>query len=158
MVLAHARALMKSAPAGAISFVDADVHDPATIMADARETLDFGQPVAVMLLFTLAHVEGTARAGAIVSAIMTAVPAGSHLAVYHLASDLDPALPAVVRRWNRQSALRVTLRSRAEVAALVAGLDPISPGLVPICEWRPAPTDPRFEDVVPVHAVLARKP
>jgi len=90
--------------------------------------------------------------------MMAAVPPGSHLAIYHLASDLDPALPAVVRRWNRQSALRVTLRSRAEVAALVSGLDPISPGLVPVCEWRPVPTDPRFEDVVPVHAVVARKP
>jgi hypothetical protein len=158
MVLAHGRALMRSAPAGAVSFVDAEVDDPVTIVADARQTLDFGQPVAVMLLFTLAHVEGTARAAAIVSALMAAVPSGSYLAIYHLASDLDPALPAVVRRWNRQSALRVRLRSRAEVAAVVAGLDPISPGLVPICEWRPAPTDPRFEDVVPVHAVVARKP
>lgn len=158
MVLAHARALMRSAPDGAMSFVDADVHEPATIVADARQTLDFGQPVAVMLLFTLAHVEATERAAAIVSALMAAVPSGSYLAVYHLASDLHPALPAVVRRWNQQSSLRVTLRSRAEVATLVAGLDPVPPGLVPLCEWRPAPADPRFEDVVPAHAVLARKP
>src|SRR5262249_58512584 len=102
------RALRKPAPAGAVSFVDADVHDPATIMADARETLDFGQPVAVMLLFTLAHVEGKARAAAIVSAMMAAVASGSHLAMYHLASDLDPALPAVVRRWDTRSCPPVT--------------------------------------------------
>jgi S-adenosyl methyltransferase len=158
IVLLHAQALLRSTPEGATAYVQADLRDPGAILDQAAALLDFGQPVAVMLLFTLAHVEGTARAAAIVSAMMAAVPSGSHLAVYHLASDLDPALPAVVRRWNRQSALRVTLRSRVEVAALVAGLNPVPPGLVSICEWRPAPTDPRFEDVVPVHAVLARKP
>lgn len=43
-------------------------------------------------------------------------------------------------------------------AGLVAGLDLVPPGLVPISEWRPAATDPRFEDLVPVHGAVGRKP
>ena len=56
MVLSHARALMKSAPGGAVGYVDADVREPGAIVAGARETLDLSQPVAVLLLFTLAFV------------------------------------------------------------------------------------------------------
>src|ERR1700678_1312348 len=48
MVLSHARALLRSAPGGAVGYVDADVHDPGEIVAGAQETLDFSQPVAVM--------------------------------------------------------------------------------------------------------------
>jgi hypothetical protein len=51
----------------------------------------------------------------------------------------------------------ITLRSSSEVADLVAGLDPVPPGLVPVTEWRPAPDDPRSDQVIPVHAIVARK-
>src|SRR6185437_3728173 len=91
MVLSHARALMKSAPGGAVGYVDAQVRDAKTIVAGARETLDLSQPVAVMLLFTLAYVQDDAEAAAAVSTLMAAVPAGSYVAIYHLASDVDPA-------------------------------------------------------------------
>jgi hypothetical protein len=157
MVLAHARALMKPAPGGAIDCVDADVRDPAAIVADARATLDFARPVAIMLLYTLARIEDTAAAAGVVSALTAAVPSGSHVAIYHVASDLDPAMPAAARQWNQLSGQPVTLRSRSEVASLVTGLDLVPPGLVPVTEWRPAPGDPHFEDVVPVHGVVARK-
>src|SRR5271169_2758859 len=66
MVLAHARALMKSAPGGAVGYVDADVRDTAAIVAGARAVLDFSQPLAIMLLFTLAYVEDAAEAAAVV--------------------------------------------------------------------------------------------
>jgi hypothetical protein len=52
----------------------------------------------------------------------------------------------------------ITLRNRAQVASLVTGLAPVPPGLVPITEWRPEPDDPRYDQVVPVHGILARKP
>ena len=126
MVLSHARALLKSAPGGAVGYVDADVRDPDTIVAGARETLDFSQPVAVMLLFTLAYVQDAAEAAAVVSSLMAAAPSGSYVAIYHLASDADPALEDAAREWNTMMpAQPITLRSRPEVAALIAGLDPV---------------------------------
>ncbi len=158
VVLAHARALMRSTAQGATRCVDGDVRDAEAILAGARETLDFGRPVAVMLLATLTFTPDTAAAGALVSALLAATVPGSYVALYHQASDLHPALPIAVRRWNRQASRRVTLRSADEIAGLIAGLDMVPPGLVPICEWRPEPADPRFEDVVPVHGVVARKP
>src|SRR5947207_15490116 len=46
MVLAHARALLDSEPEGATDYVDADMHDPEKILAQAAATLDFSRPVA----------------------------------------------------------------------------------------------------------------
>jgi hypothetical protein len=159
MVLSHARALMKSAPGGAVGYVDADVRDPGAIVAGARETLDFSQPVAVMLLFTLAYVQDGEEAAAAVSSLMTAAPSGSYVAIYHLASDVDPELEEAAILWNKMLPEQpITLRSRSEVAGLTAGLDPVPPGLVPVTEWRPDPADPRFEDAVPVHGIVAGKP
>jgi hypothetical protein len=159
MVLSHARALMKSEPGGAIGFVDADIRDPGAIVAGARETLDFSRPIAVLLLFTLAYIEGGAEAAAVVSSLMAVVPSGSYVVIYHIASDVDPALEDAARHWNKMMPTQpMTLRSRSEVASLAAGLDPVPPGLVPVTEWRPAPGDPSFDHPVPVHAVVARKP
>jgi len=159
MVLSHARALMKSAPGGAVGYVDADVRDSAEIVAGAQTTLDFSRPVAVLLLFTLAYVQDDAEAAKVVSALTALVPSGSYFAIYHLASDLDPALEEAARQWNKlMPAQSITLRSRAELAALTHGLDLVPPGLVPISEWRLAPADPPPARSVPVYGVVARKP
>ncbi len=159
MVLSHARALMKSAPGGAVGYVDADVRDPAGVLAGARDTLDLTQPVAVLLLFTLAYVWDGAEAASVVSSLMEAVPSGSHVAIYHLASDLDQALEEAARQWNKlMPAQPITLRSRLEVGALTSGLDLVPPGLVHITDWRPTPADPVFDRPVPVYGVVARKP
>jgi hypothetical protein len=159
MVLSHARALMKSAPGGAVGYVDADVRDPAAVMAGARAILDFSRPVAVMLLFTLAYVQDGAEACAVMSSLVAQVPPGSYVAIYHLASDIDPLLEDAARQWNKQMpAQPITLRSREEIADLTAGLDPVPPGLVPVTEWRPAPADPKADQKIPVYGVLARKP
>jgi S-adenosyl methyltransferase len=158
MVLSHARALLKSAPGGAVGYVDADVRDSAAIVAGAQDTLDLGRPTAVLLLFTLAYIPDP-EAAAVVSSLMAAVSSGSYVAIYQLASDLDPALVEAAREWNKMMpAQSITPRSGAEVGDLTAGLDEVPPGLVQITEWRPAPDDPRFEHVVPLHAVVARKP
>ena len=163
LVLAHARALIRSEPGaghpeGTIGYICAEVTDPAAIVAGAREMLDFSQPVAVALPFTLGFVADTAAAAGIVSELASAVPSGSHVVIHHIASELDPALAAAAWRWNRVSSQPVTLRSKDEVAGLVAGLDLVPPGVVPISEWRPAPGDPHSEQVIPLHAVVARKP
>lgn len=158
VVLAHARALMRSTPEGAIGCLDACLLDIGDMVAGASATLDFGQPVAFMLMSTLGFIPDTEAAGAIVRALLDAGPPGSHLVLYHQASDLDPAFHLAALRWNRQSASPVTLRSRDEVAGLLAGLDVLPPGLVPICEWRPEPADPRFDQVVPFYGAVARKP
>ena len=95
MVLSHARALLRSAPGGAVGYVDADVRDPGAIVAGAQATLDLSQPVAVLLLFTLAYVGAAAgrRRGGVI--------ADGGGAVRQLCRDLPPGErpgPGVGRR------------------------------------------------------------
>jgi hypothetical protein len=159
MVLAHARALMKSAPGGAVGYVDADVRDAAAIVTGARETLDFSQPVAVLLLFTLAYVHDDAEAAGVVSSLMAAVPSGSYVAMYHLAGDVDPGLDEAAGQWNTMMPTQpITLRSRTQMGALAAGLELVAPGLTLITAWHADADDPRFARAVPVYGLVARKP
>src|SRR5271166_2900423 len=53
IVLAHARALLTSTPEGTTSYLDADLRDTAAILQAAQHTLDFGEPIALMLLIIL---------------------------------------------------------------------------------------------------------
>jgi hypothetical protein len=158
MVLSHARAIWRSTPEGAVAVLDYNISDPAAILAGAAATLDFRRPVAVLVPSTLAFIPSAASASAIVSALMAAASPGSYLALYHLASDLGPALLIATGLWNGVAAQQVTLRSRAEVADLASGLDLIDPGLVPVNQWRPAPGGSSLDHAVPVYGVVARKP
>ena len=158
MVLAHARALLTSAPDGAVAVVDADVTHPLAMFAGAAEILDFSRPVAILLMATLGYTLGDASAAEILLSLAGAVPAGSHVALYHQASDLDPAMAVAAHRWNAMSRRKITLRSRVQLTRLLAGLDLVPPGLVLVTDWRPALDDPRFERPVPVYGAVARKP
>ena len=62
LVLAHARALLTSTPEGVTNYIDADLRDPDKILAQAAQTLDFAQPVALMLLGVLHHIPDTGEA------------------------------------------------------------------------------------------------
>lgn len=142
----------------AAGYVPASLRYPDAIIAGARETLDFGQPIAVILFFVLAFIDDTAAAARIVSTLAEALPSGSYVALHHLAGDRDPALAIAARRWNQQSPQKITLRSRAAVESLVAGLEPVEPGLVLVDDWRPSGDTPRSASVIPLYGVVARKP
>jgi hypothetical protein len=158
MVLAHARALRRSSPGGAVSYLDADIRDVSAIVSGAKQTLDLGQPVAVLLICSLALVSDTREAGAIVSSLTQVLPAGSHVATCDLASDLDATFSATLdTHWNARYSPTLTARTRAEYATLVAGLEPVAPGIVPVTEWRPEATDPHWDGVVPARGVVAKK-
>jgi hypothetical protein len=157
MVLAHLRAFSASTSPGAFAALEARLTDPDALLAGAAETLDFSQPVAILLPSSLPFIASDERAAAIVATLAAACPAGSYLGLCHVASDLDPAVTAGVDYWNKTSAPHLTARTRAEVAALVTGLDPVEPGLVPVNEWHPDPASARLDHPVPVYAVLAAK-
>jgi hypothetical protein len=138
MVLIRAQALVRSAPGGAVSCADGDIADVDALVASALPTLDLSQPVAVLLLSTLAHVPTKIAAARAVTSLMAAVPSGSYAVIYHLANDLDPAMAAAARHWNKTAPKPITLRSRADVLSLVSGLELTPPGVVPVTEWRPS--------------------
>ena len=50
IVAMHATSFLPVTSEGAISFIAADARDPDTILTQAQRTLDFSQPVAIMVL------------------------------------------------------------------------------------------------------------
>jgi hypothetical protein len=139
VVLLHAQALLTSTAEGATEFVEADMRDPGRILAEAARTLDFAEPVAVMLLGILHFLRDDREAASIVGALMNAVPAGSHLAICHLTADFHPEMTELAGRVNeRQPNAPLVLRDRAQVTGFFRGLDLVPPGVVQASKWRPA--------------------
>jgi O-methyltransferase involved in polyketide biosynthesis len=141
VVLSHARALLTSKPEGACAYIDADLRDPDKILAIAADTLDFSQPVAVMLIAVMHFIGEDTEASAIVTRIMDACAPGSFVTISHAASDIDTEQQTeMVRQLNRSVAEKATLRDRAGVARLFDGFELVEPGVTRTAEWRP-PSD-----------------
>jgi O-methyltransferase involved in polyketide biosynthesis len=159
VVLAHARALLTSRPEGATSYIEADAREPATIIEEARLTLDLGQPVAVILIGILNFITGTEVVAGIVRALRDSIAPGSYLAIMQPASDLDPTMGEAALRWNQMAPTQVALRSCPEVAALADGLELLEPGVVQVPRWRPEEQRPEAEppSLMPLYGLVARK-
>ncbi len=56
LVLTHARALLTSTPQGVTDYIDADLREPDKILEAAAKTLDFTQPIALMLMGIMGHI------------------------------------------------------------------------------------------------------
>ncbi|MBO0771621.1 MAG: SAM-dependent methyltransferase [Actinobacteria bacterium] len=138
VVLAHARALLIGGSEGATDYIDADLRDTDTIVAQAATTLDFSQPVAVMLIAILHVISEDDDPYGIVATLMDAVPPGSYLAMSQVASDVEPEKMAETsNRLNRLMAQQVTYRTHAQVTRFFDGLDLVDPGVVLVQNWRP---------------------
>ncbi len=138
IVLTHARALLASDPAGVTGYVDADLRDTGAILAAAARTLDFAQPIAVMLIGVLHCIPDEDYPAEIVATLMRAVPPGSYLALSHPAADIHPEeMAAGAAMMNQAMTGSITFRRRAQVATFFDGLDLVEPGLVSTPQWRP---------------------
>jgi hypothetical protein len=156
IVLAHARALLTSAPEGQTAYLDADANDPDTILARAAGTLDFSRPIAIMLLLIL---QVTDDPYALTSRLLRAVPAGSYLAISIPASGIQPEAQAEMTRHLAKDVpgVTVTFRDHAEVTRFFDGLELLEPGVVPVNHWRPGPDGPDPAHELPAYAAVGRK-
>jgi trans-aconitate methyltransferase len=158
IVLSHARALLASTPEGATQYIDGDLREGQAVLGQAARTLDFGQPVALMLLGILHLIQDSEAPYEIVSGLMDALPPGSYLAISHPASDIHPGQAEAQKRYNERVSTPQTLRTRDEVARFFEGLEMVPPGLVYVHTWRPGPGDIAPADGVSAHGGVARKP
>jgi hypothetical protein len=136
LVLIHARALLTSTPEGACAYIDADVRDPDTILTEAAKTLDFTQPVALMMLGIMGQIPDTEDPAGIVRDLLDALPPGSYLALSD-GTDTDEALNEAIAAYNAASANSYHLRSPGQIARFFDGLDLVDPGVVTTSGWRP---------------------
>ncbi|MEU4689573.1 SAM-dependent methyltransferase [Actinoplanes sp. NPDC023714] len=140
LVMVHARALLNSSPEGRTAYIEADLNDPAAILADPvlAETLDLKQPVGLMLIAVLHFIHGHGAAKPIVTKLLDALPSGSYLVATHATSDFGtPEQQALYQQLIAQGRSDVWTRPRDEFAELFAGLEVVEPGVVPASEWRP---------------------
>jgi len=160
VVLAHARALLNSSPEGKTAYLDADLREPAKILAQAAETLDFSQPVAVLLIAVLHFVQDSDDPYRVVTTLMDAVPPGSYLAIVHGASDVGSGdIPEAERRYNEQASAQFNARDREHVSRFFDGLELTGPGLVNLSRWSQGTAgDISAHADVAGYCGLARKP
>ena len=159
VVLTHARNMLHAIPNAAI--IEHDLLEPDEILADPvlRKLIDFGQPAAFLFLSILHFVSDEADPAGLITRLLEPFPAGSHVAISHATPDTVPEVNDVERVFD-EATEQAHVRSRADIARLVAGMETIEPGLAWPPEWRPDPG----EEVPPNAAesyycvVVARKP
>jgi hypothetical protein len=139
LVVTTARALLTSSPGGQVDYLQLDLRDPGIILNRAQDTLDFSQPVAIMLLGILYMIPDSQDPWRIVSTLAAALPrGGGYLAISHPASDIraeESAAGAEV--YQQATGIPQTNRSHEQVTRFFAGLTLVDPGVVPLNQWRP---------------------
>jgi hypothetical protein len=140
LVLTHARALLTSGPQGRTAYFQADLRDPAGILAHpvTRDVLDFTQPIALMLVGVLHLVPDEDKPGDIMRTLLDALPPGSYLAASHGTAEFAPEETAGAVRAFREAGVPFQPRDSHEFARLAfVGLELVPPGVVVTSEWRP---------------------
>jgi hypothetical protein len=138
VVLLHARALLKSTPQGVCDYLHADLRNPGEILEQAARTLDFGAPVAVMLLLILQFISDSEDPYRLVSELVAKLPSGSYLVISHPTDDFNPNKRGEsIQLYNERVPDQATLRGQDETARFFEGLDLVEPGVVSPSNWRP---------------------
>jgi hypothetical protein len=141
LVMVHARALLTSTTeAGDTDYVEADFREPDRILEEAARTLDFSQPVALMLVAVLHFVPEEDNPYATVARLVNALAPGSYLAMSHTTSDYmdEKHLSAITSARNGQ----FYPRTGAQFTRFFDGLEIQPPGIVSVSQWR-AETEPQ---------------
>jgi hypothetical protein len=140
LVLAHARALLTSAPEGRTAYIHADLREPRAILDDpaTREVLDFSQPVALVMLATLHLIQDEDKPAEIIATLLDTLPRGSYFVASHVTMEHASEAIAAGQRTIRGAGLSAQARDSGEFARLAfSGLDLVPPGVVLVSEWRP---------------------
>jgi S-adenosyl methyltransferase len=158
LVLAHARALLTSSPEGATEYIDADMRDPEAVLARAGASLDFDQPVALLLMGVMGHIEDDDQAQSIVRSLRAGLSPGSYLAAYDGVAEVIEAFAEAQQGYDDTGAIPYKLRGPEQVAGFFEGLEFVEPGLVRAPQWRPEAAGVGAGPDSPSLAAVARKP
>ncbi|MCP2166711.1 SAM-dependent methyltransferase [Goodfellowiella coeruleoviolacea] len=141
VAVAHGELMLANNDRAAI--VQADATDPETLIADAVATglLDLTEPVAVLMVALLHFVAEDQQPRRLLTRYRDALAPGSYLALSHVTTEGSPSAIKPVLAMYENSTSPVHPRTRAEVAALLDGLDLVEPGLVHVPEWHPEAGD-----------------
>jgi hypothetical protein len=165
IVLVHSRALLPRD--GTTRVIQADVRRPAQILQnpDVRSFLDFDQPIGLLFIAILHHLNDDEDPAGVAATFRDALPSGSHIAISHFfdPGESRPESSKQAQASDKLFAERLgtgRFRTEAEIRPFFAGLDLIDPGLVPVPEWRPDPGTTITRDIIhyTLIAGVGRKP
>jgi len=159
VVMAHARALLADTPG--VAAVEGDVRYPRHLLTlpAVRKLIDFGRPVAVLLVAVLHFVPDSDSPWSAVKCITDHLAPGSYLVISHVTGDEITEDAASQAREIYSSALvQGTARSRGDIARFFDGLDLVEPGLADVAAWRSARPDSGAGRPVLFYAGIGRKP
>lgn len=156
IVLAHAHELLRDTGDSTV-YLQADFNDPEDIRSRAAETLDFSEPVAVLLIGLLHHFTDEDNPQGLVRRVAAGLSPGSLVAVSHLASDIQ--VEEMTAAGEQLKAMNVPWlpRTQPEVAALLDGFDLVEPGVVQVDTWRSDGNEPPCAEnwINPLYAGVA---
>jgi hypothetical protein len=162
LVLAHARALLTSAPEGGCAYIQADARDPRAILDSpaVREVLDPGRPVGLLLVALLHFIPDEDGPGEVIATLLDALPPGSYLTASHLSAEHDRDAAGGGLAAMREAGITMQKRDSGDFARLAfSGLELVPPGVVLVSDWRPEGTGPRPTPAeVNAYGGVARKP
>ena len=159
VVISQARSLLTSSAAGKTDYIQADLRDWPAISARAQQTLDFSQPVAVLLIAVLHFIHDAEGPHQMISQMMADLAPGSYLAIGHAASDIGAdTAAAMARSYNASSSLTITPRNRPAVARFFDGMEMTGPGLMPLAQWREPSPATTTESSLSCYCGIGRKP
>jgi hypothetical protein len=135
IVLAHGRALL--AENDRTTVVTADLREPAEILnhPDVRALIDFDQPVGLMLVGVVHHLNDDEGPEQIVEAYKKALPPGSFLFLTHFCASSPDAVALEKALLTDLGSGR--FRTIEEISAYFDGLELVEPGVVFLPQWQP---------------------
>ncbi|WP_245536954.1 SAM-dependent methyltransferase [Thermomonospora curvata] len=141
IVLAHGRALL--ADDDSTTVIRADIRQVEEILdhPETKRLIDFDEPVAVLFLSVGHMLPDKDDPRRILQTVIDRIAPGGYIAFTQATSD-DPAHRALMNSQLSAYGLTWQTRSPQEVQALLAGLEPVAPGLVDVNDWRPDPDQP----------------
>ena len=158
-VISHARSLLTGTAEGRVGYLQADLRDTATILAQAARDLDLSRPVGLLMIQVLHFIPDADDPRAKVRRLMDALAPGSFLVLVHGASDIQNEVSdETSERYNATSPAHITLRGRQQVAPFFDGLELLGPGLVSGTEWLTPEESGRTTGISFGYSGIARKP
>ncbi|NUP48690.1 MAG: SAM-dependent methyltransferase [Catenulispora sp.] len=148
IVAVHSRALLEGSDPARSAVLEADVRDPAAILAgeQVKALIDVAEPVAVLMVSLLHFVPDEADPHGIVATFRDAFAPGSALALSHGGDfDVDNLGEGVAQVYQRSTS-PLSQRGRADVERFFDGFDLVEPGLVQLPWWRPDGPDGAVPD------------
>jgi hypothetical protein len=123
-----------------------------------RRLLDFDQPIAVLMAAVLHFVPDSAEPEAAIARYVDVMAPGSYLVLSH-AAKVDLQRSQEGWKLYNDTSTPGGGRTREQVAAFMAGMELVEPGVVWLSEWRPDSLDDAADPEQSIgYAAVGRKP